>query len=216
VAGALEREGLEAGEVGAALGQLDSTPEDRPGLAIPLLALIDGLLLVTMLGLGLAVVVPHRVLARVIAPANLVISLLVVVTGITLFVTTLALLFLMIGLFLAVPFGTLAYLARWGAFPRGDAQLVLGIVLTLKLAFSGLAIAASPRLLAQKALVALVATSFVVQLVVGFLHALVPLPLVSILDAVAALIVIAAAVTWALVILVGSAAGTIRLVRVRA
>lgn len=217
LAGALDGLGAEAGDVTAALsqGRQAGTDGDPPGLAIPSLALIDGLLLVTMLGLGLAIVVPHRILARVVAPANLVISLLTVLIGIRLFVTTLALLFLMLGLFLAAPFGTVAYLARWGAFPRPGAQGMLAAILALKLVFCGFAIAASPRLIGQKGLVALVATSIVVQLMIGYLHGLVPLPLVSMLDAVAALIVIAVAIVWAVVIMAGSTAGTLRLARLR-
>jgi hypothetical protein len=209
----LDSQELSSGEIEDAVGQIEAGGSRDAGVALPLLALLDGLLLVTMLGLGLAFVVPHRILARVVAPANLVVSIATIVTGVTMFAATLALLFLMLGLFLAFPFGTVAYLARWGSFPRAEVEVASGIVLGLKLAFCGFALAASPRLLGQKALVALVATSFVTQLVVAFLHGLAPLPLVSILDAVAGLVVVVVAVAWAVVIATGSAHGTVRVLR---
>lgn len=188
--------------------------DDPPGLAIPLLALIDGLLLLTMLGLGAALVIPHRIQGRIVAPVNLVVSLLLILTGIVLVVVMLILLSLMVGLFLAAPFGTITYLVRWGFFPRGDAQATLALLWALKLGFAGFAVAASPRLLRQKGLIALVATSFVLQLLVGFLHGLVPLPLVSIIDVVAAIVIAVVAIVWAAVILVGSLVGTVRILRV--
>lgn len=210
-------QGFDHDDIDDALVEMSSLEDanDPPGLAIPMLAMIDGMLLLSMAGLGLALVFPHRVLARIVAPVNLVVSFLVIIAGIVLVIVVLTLMFLMIGLFLAVPFGTIAYFARWGFFPRGQAQFVLGLLLLLKLIFSGFAVASSPRLLTQKALVALVLTSFVLQLVVGFLHAFVPLPLVSIIDALAAVIVAIVAIVWAIVILVGSLIGTIRIIKVR-
>jgi hypothetical protein len=214
---AMRDEGLDDGEIIDALEQLDARePGDQPpGLAIPSMALVDGLLLLSVVGLGLALVIPHRVQGRVIAPVNLIVSLLLIIAGIILVVVALVLLFLMTGLFLAAPFGTIAYLAAWGAFPRGEAQVVLGILLLLKLVFCGFVVAASPRLLKNKGFVALVATSLVVNLLVNFLHGLVPLPLVSILDVLAALVVMIIAIVWAIVVLVGSLIGTIRILRGR-
>ena len=48
------------------------------------------------------------------------------------------------------------------------------------------------------------ATSFLANLIVSFLHGLVPFPLVSITDAVAGIIVGILALIWAIVILIGS------------
>lgn len=159
--------------------------DDPPGLAIPMLALIDGLLLLSMLGLGAALVIPHRIQGRIVAPVNLVVSFLLILAAIILVIVMLVLLFLMIGLFLAAPFGTITYLIRWGFFPRGEAQVTLALLWALKLGFAGFVVAASPRLLRQKGFVALVATSFLLQLLVGFLHGLAPRPLVSIIAWVA-------------------------------
>lgn len=217
LASTLRDEGFGPDQIAEAVASLDdlNAGDDPPGVAITALAMIDGLLLLSMVGLGLALVVPHRILARVIAPTNLIVTFILVVAGIIGVLVLLALLFLMIGLFLAVPFGTIAYLARWGFFPRGEAQAILGILLLLKLIFCGFAVAASPRLVTQKGIVALVLTSLVLQIVVGFLHAIVPLPLVSILDVLGALVIVIVGIVWSIVIFVGSLIGTIRLIKVR-
>lgn len=189
--------------------------DEPPGVGIPLLALVDGLLLLTMLGLGAALVVPHRLHGRIVAPVNLVASVLLLLAAAVLVVTLLASLALMVGLFLAAPFGTVTYLVRWGFFPREEAQATLGLLWLLKLGFIGFVVAASPRLLQQKGFVALVVTSVLLQLLVGFLHGLAPAPLVSILDVVAGIVVAVAAAFWAVVVLVGSLVGTVRIFRVR-
>jgi hypothetical protein len=209
-------EDLDDDEIDDALEELATAAAagDPPGLAIPALAIIDGMLLVSMLGLAAGLVVPHRSQGRVVAPSTLVVSVLLIIVGIVLILVTLTLLLIMVGLFLSSPFGTLAYLARWGSFPRGQAQVVLGLLWMLKLGFIGFALAASPRLVTQKGLVALVVTSVVLQLMVGFLHAVVPLPLVSITDAVAAIVVSVVGVIWALIIAAGSIVGTVRVLRV--
>jgi hypothetical protein len=209
---ALAAEGITGDERDAALEQLDEVAEAgaAPGKAIPALALVDLFLLLTFGTLAAASVVPHRVLARINAPANLVAAIVVILIGIVLLVITIALLLLMVSLFVAVPFGTITYLVRWGFFPRAGAQTVLGILLILKLVAVVAAVAASPRILTNKGPVALVCTSLIIQLVVGFLLALVPLPLVSIADAIAAVVVIIVAIIWAIVILIGSIGGTIK------
>lgn len=213
---AMRDEGLDDDEISDALEQIrDQEPgDDPPGVAIPMLAIVDGMLLLSVVGLALALFIPHRVHGRVVPPITLIVSLLTIIAGIVLVIVCLVLLFLMTGLFLAPPFGTIAYLARWGYFPRGPAQATLAVLLLCKLIFAGFIIAASPRLLKQKGFMAMVATSFVAQLLVGFLHALLPMPLVSILDVLAAIIVAIIGIVWAIIILIGSLIGTIRILRV--
>ena len=63
---------------------------------------------------------------------------------------------------------------------------------------------AQQRFLKLKSLILLVATSFIATIVVSFLQGLVPGPLVSITDALAAIIVGILALIWAVVILIGS------------
>lgn len=213
-------EGLDEDEREEALEELRNIddadrPDDPPGLAIPMMALVDGMMLLSMVGLVAALLVPHGVQGRVVPVVNLVVGILVVLGGIVAVFVALALLLLMIGLFLAPPFGTIAYLARWAAFPRGDAQALLSLILLCRLLFAGFVITASPRLLRQKGFMALAITGLLLQLLIGLLHGFAPLPLVSIVDAIAAIVVGIVAVIWALVIAIGSLVGTVRILRVK-
>lgn len=209
---ALDAEDIDGDERDAALAQLDNVADAgaAPGRAIPALALLDLFLMLTFAALAAAGMVPHRILARVNAPAHLVASVVVILVGIVALLATVALLLLMVSLFVAAPFGTITYLVRWGFFPRGGAQTVLGILLVLKLVVASAAVIASPRILTNKGPVALMLTSLALQMVVGFLLAVVPRPLVSIADALAAIIVIIVAIIWAIVMLVGSIGGSLK------
>jgi hypothetical protein len=174
------------------------------GLAIPYLALIDVIALFTVGLMGLGLVVPTRLLGRVQGIATLVGSIILILTALALAIVAFALLILMVTLLLAFPFGTIAYLIIWGFFPRGQAAAVLALLLFLKLFFAGTLVVAQPRFLQNKGLVALVLTSLIANLVAAFLHALVPLFLVSILDALAAVIFAVVAIVWGIIMLIGS------------
>ena len=110
----------------------------------------------------------------------------------------------MIALFLAAPFGTLAYLAMYGSFNRAGASGVLGASMFLKLAAAVLLVLAHQGFLKMKGLTLLVLTSLVGNIIVSFLHGLVPIILVSITDAVAAIVVGILALIWAIVLLIFS------------
>lgn len=210
------RQGLDDDEREEALEQIAAQrqrPPEPPGIAIPLLALVDGMMLLSMAGLVLSIFAPHTVTGRVVPITNLVVGVLVVIAGIAAVLAALALLLLMVGLFLAPPFGTIAYLAKWGGFPRTQAQTLLGVILLCRLVFAGFALTASPRLLRQKGFMGLLVTGLLLQLLVGLLHGLTPLPLVSIVDAIAAIVVGVVGVGWALVIAVGSLIGSVRALR---
>jgi hypothetical protein len=110
----------------------------------------------------------------------------------------------MIGLFFAIPFGTIAYLATWGNFPRTAAAVILSLLMLLKIVATICLPIAHQRYLKDIGLILMVLTSFVATIVVSFLHGLVPGPLVSITDALAAIIVGIIALIWAIVVLIGS------------
>ena len=74
----------------------------------------------------------------------------------------------------------------------------------LKIGFAVCLVIAHQRFLQNRGLVLIVLTSLVAGIVVSFLHGFVPLILVSITDAVAAIIIGIIAVIWAIVLLVGS------------
>jgi hypothetical protein len=185
----------------------------RPGKGIPALALLDGLLLLAVGMMGLALVLPQNIVGRVHGIVSLVVSLVVLLGSILLILETLALVFVMIGLFLAVPFGTIAYLAIWGSFDRGGAAATLGTLLFLKLAFGVLLLLANPRFVETRKLVILALTSLLANVVVSLLHGFPPGVLVSITDAIAAIVVAVLALIWAVILLVGAIISVVKLLR---
>ena len=118
-------------------GTLDKLSQGRPpGVGIPFLAFIDGLILFTTGLMGAQFVLGERVQGRIQGVVSLIVAVLVLLGAIVLIFITVAKLLLMIGLFLAIPFGTLVYLVIWGSFNTGAASATLGILLTLKLALA--------------------------------------------------------------------------------
>jgi hypothetical protein len=199
-------EGSEAREAMEDLDQseLDAIREDDapPGLGIPDMALLDGLVLFTVGLVGLSMIIPKQIHGRLQGIVTLIVMILLILGAIALLFATLAQLLLMVGLLLAVPFGTIAYFALYAFFDRGGAAVVLGLL-----------ILAHQRFLENKGLVLLVITSLVANVVISFLHGLVPLFLVSITDAVAAIVAIILAIIWALVIGIGSIGSVIKALR---
>jgi hypothetical protein len=122
----------------------------------------------------------------------------------------LAKLLLMVALFLAIPFGTIAYLIIWGDFPKGTAALILSLLMLFKIAASICLPIAHQRFLVAKGLILMILTSFLATIIVSFLHGIVPTVLVSITDALAAIIVGIIALIWAIIILVGSIIATVQ------
>ncbi|MER6585445.1 hypothetical protein [Micromonospora chalcea] len=201
-----------AGRLGVELGDVGAVSEPS-GRGIGYLALIDVVALWTTGLFCLSLVLPDRVQGRVQGVATLVFSIVLLLVSLVLLVVAFVELTVMVSLFLAPPFGTLAYLAVWGFFPVGDAAVLLGLALLLKLVWAGLLLAAQPRFLRNKGLVALVLTTLLCTVVLQFLHGLVPVILVSILDDLGAVVFAVVALIWALVLLIGSIPAIVKAIR---
>lgn len=190
-----------------------SADEKPPGRGIPYLALLDALLLFTVALMGMSLLVRERIQARVQGVATLVVSVLVILGGIGMILAAIAALILMVSLLLAVPFGTLAYLAVYGSFNRSGASAALGLLMVLKIAFAACLLLSQERFLQNKGLVALILTSLAGNVVISFLQGLVPGFLVSITDDVAAIVVAILAVLWAIFLLIGSLGSIVKALR---
>jgi len=175
-----------------------------PGLGITVLAFLDGVLLYTLGLMGVALLVPEKIQVRAQGVVTLIFSILVLVGAVATIVVTLGLLFLMISLLLAIPFGTIVYLVKWGTFQTTQAEITLGLLIGLKEACVVCLLLAHQQFLQNKGLVLMTLTSFAGTILVSFLHALVPGFLVSITDAVAAIVVCILAALWAVFLLIGS------------
>jgi hypothetical protein len=187
-----------------------SNTSDAPGLGIPYLALVDGLLAYTLIMMVLTFVLNANVQAKLQAILTLILSFFLVLGSIVLIFVALAKLLLMVALFFAIPFGTIAYLAIWGDFPRGAAAAILSLLMLLKIIASICLPIAHQRFLVAKGLILMILTSFLCMIIVSFLHGIVPTPLVSITDALAAIIVGIIALIWGIIILVGSIIATVQ------
>src|SRR5205823_3915511 len=96
---------------------------------------------------------------------------------------------------------------------RAGADIALSLIMLLKLGFSGSLVLAQQRFLESKRLVLLILTSLLGNVIVSFLHGIVPGLLVSITDAIAAIIIGIVAVIWGIILLIGSIISIIKIVR---
>jgi hypothetical protein len=189
--------------------------ERPPGMAIPYMATLDGVLLFTVGLVGVSLLLRERVHGRIQGISTLIFSIVIIAAAIAMILAAIALVLLMIALLTAVPFGTLAYLAIYGFFNRPGANIALSLLMTLKLVFAALLIAAQQRFLQNKGLVFLILTSLLATIIIKFLHGIVPLILVSITDGIAAIIVAILALLWAIFLLIGAIPAVIRILKMQ-
>lgn len=183
---------------------------EQPGKGIFSIVFIDGMLLYTTFLIGLGIIVPEWFQGRVQGVGTFIVMLLVLLAAIAFIFVVFALLMLMITLLLAIPFGTLIYLALYGDFPKGEAEATLGILMTLKLFYAGFLVAAHQRFLQNKGLVLLFFTSLLCNVIINFLLGFPPGFLVSITDAIGAIVVAIIAIIWTIIFLIGSLISVIK------
>jgi hypothetical protein len=199
------------GSVGVTAGISDQPP---PGIGLLGIGLIDLVLGHALVLMAIDFVAPLRAgAARIQGIATFVLSLLGILGTVVFAFATYALLMLMITLLLATPFGTIAYFAVWGHFPTASARVALGLVMSLKLFGIGLIAVSHQTLLKNLGFVVLAACSIAMTFVLGLLYAIPPIFLVSITDAIGALVAAIVAVVWMVVVLVGAIFAVIRAVR---
>lgn len=203
---------LPAGEVRDAFDQLDNTQkatlsgrDSPPPLAIPCLALLDGIWLFQMGLMAAGRFQTKGKQGNLWGYRALLFAILLIATGVDLFITTLNQLQLMVGWLLAPPFGTLAYLATYGFFKRGQATILLSLLTILKGAAAISSISAGQQFLPNKGLVWLIFTSLFANILIASLHHSVPAFLATLADGIAALIVVILALSWAIFLLVSHA-----------
>jgi hypothetical protein len=187
---------------------------DRPGIGITALAGLDFIFLysLALIGLDFLPVVP-AVFSRVQGIVTLVLCLLALLGSIVLAWVTFSLLMTMVSLLLAAPFGTIAYLAIWGLFDTQSAKVVLALTMTLKLAGVGLIFFASMSFLKNKGFMLLTACSLGLSFGLGLLHTIPPGFVVSITDALGALIITIVLIFWIVVLLIGAIFAVLRAIR---
>jgi hypothetical protein len=187
---------------------------DNPGLGIPYLAVLDGLVLFTILLIGAPLLITDRVHGRIQGIVTFVVALLTFLGSVVMIFTALGLLLLMVSLLMAIPFGTIVYMARYAVFDKTAATITLSLIMGLKLGFAVFLILAHQRFLENKGLVLIILTSFLATIILSFLHGFVPRFLISITDDIGAIIIAILAAIWALFYLIGSIPAIIKALRV--
>lgn len=186
------------------IGEPNTLDLPTPGIGISYLALVDGILLFTLILFGLSLLLPGSVLGATQGIATFILMLLLLLGSIALIFVAIALVTFMVTLLLATPFGTLAYLALFGHFNLGDARVTLGLLMTLKVCTAISLFFAQQNFLMSKSLVIMLLSSLLANVIVSFLQGFLPLFLASILDGVAAIVVGVIAAAWSFVKLFGA------------
>ncbi len=207
-----------------AIGSVDSSQVDQiasasdnvPGRGIPYLAILDGMVLFTTILLTSPLVLSDHLQGRIQGCVTAILAIILIITAIAMIILALVFLLIMVTLFLAVPFGTIAYLALYGFFNRSGASAVLSILLLLKIAFAVCLVLAQQRFLQNRGLILIVLSSLIANIVVSFLQGFLPLPLVSITDDIAAIIVAVCGCLWWVLALLGAIPAILKAIQARA
>jgi hypothetical protein len=203
---------IEIGSASPFVKDLFGLEDEPPGIGIATMALLDVQLVFATILYGLGVILPHPAVGRLQGIASLILSIILIIASIVLIFLALTLLLLMIAL-IASFFGIIVYLALFGDFARSEAAAILAVLMFLKICVGVLLVLAHQRFLTNIGLVLLVVCSLIANVVVSFLHALVPIVLVSITDAIAAIIVAIIALIWAIGLLIGAIIAIIRILK---
>jgi hypothetical protein len=185
-----------------------------PGWGIPYLAVLDGLVLFTILLIGAPMLITDRVHGRIQGIITFIVGLLTFIGSIVMIFTALGLLFLMVSLLMAIPFGTAVYMAVYANFDKPAATVTLSLIMGFKIGFVVFLVMAHQRFLENKGLVLIILTSFLATVILSFLHGIVPRFLVSITDEFGALCISILAAIWALFYLIGAIPAIIKALRV--
>jgi hypothetical protein len=186
----------------------------RPGIGIAYLAMLDLLLLYTLLLLATDFVpVLRSIAARLQGIVTFILSLFGLLAVLALIFVALALLITMVTLLLAVPFGTIVYMAVWGSFDVGPAARFLVMIMVIKIIGLALIVVSNPMFIKNKGFMLLLGCSIGMSYLLGFLLAFPPAVLASITDAIGAIIAGIITLIWLVVFLIGAIPAVVNAVR---
>jgi hypothetical protein len=187
--------------------------ETAPGYGIPYMRLVDTLLLLTLALIGSSLLIGDRFQGRLQGIITLLVALTFLGLAFRCILEAVVELIIMLALLAAAPFGPAIYIGLFGSFDVSTAGSLLALLWFLKIALVVCLLLAQQRLPLQIGLLLLLVTSIVLNFLVGFLHGLVPDPLVSVTDAVAGIVLGIVGLIWALVFLIISIVAVVRALR---
>lgn len=186
-------------EAGSGAAQSLGITRDPPGLAILTLVAIDTALLLRFGLTTFGTLVSGALQGKIDGLATLMAGILLVLFGIATALAAFAMLMLMLGLVLAMPFGTLVYMGMFGSFATAAASALLSLGMLLKLGGMVAFVVWNIHVLRSKSTVLLALTSLLLSGLISLLHGLVPIFLVSITDAIAAIVIGIVCIVWGIV-----------------
>ena len=189
-------------EAGSGAAHSLGITSDPPGIAISTLVAIDMALLLRFGLTTFGTLVSGSLQGKIDGIATLVAGILLVLFGIATALAAIAKLMLMLGLVLAVPFGTAIYMGLFGSFATGAASVLISLAMLLELGAIAAFVVWNIHVLRSKSTVLLALTSLLLHGLVSFLHGLVPTFLVSITDAIAAIVIGIVCIVWGIVLAV--------------
>lgn len=189
--------------------------ESAPGLGGPYLALLDGILLWTTLVFTMGYFPLKEVTSRVATIIGLILAFFGMIGAFFMILFSFTALMLMVGLLLAAPFGTIAYLAAFGDFPKSEAVAALSFIMLLKLLFLVFLALTDLGYLKAKGLMILLGISILATWLTSFLIALPPSFLSAITDTVGALITSVIGFVWLIVIFIFAIVGVFKALFIR-
>lgn len=186
-----------------------SAEDKPPGIGITALLAVDAIVGFGVLMRLLELVIPLHIHSRVRLVLGLILSLVVIIGGLIALFALIAYLLVMVSMFLAAPFGTIAYLAIWGSFDTGAAAGVLMGIVVAKVAYIVLLVLSQQRYLQRKMILLFWLCSLLATIVVIIMHGIVPSILVSITDCIAAIVAVIIALVLAIIELLGGLVGVV-------
>ena len=198
------------------IGQID---QDLSGFGIRSLAFVDGILLFSLLIMALSIVLtkglplvfpkavmdripPESIHAKSQGCLSLIFAILLILAALAFLAVVIAKLMTMVMMLLSFPFGTLLYLIIFGSFPRGAMNAVLSLLFVLKIVLGVVLLLAHQKFIENLSLVIGFLAALVGNLIVTILYTIVPGFLVSITDAVSAVIITIVGIILAIILLV--------------
>jgi hypothetical protein len=205
---------LGSGVLGDTASELSGAGGGRPGIGIRSLGLIN-LLLAYVLVLMILDLFPawQKVAPRLQGLVTLIATLIGVFAAIAFIFVAFQLLMLMLGLLFSPPFGTMAYFALFGRFDTETSRRVLAAVMSLQILGTIAIVVVNPTLLKNLLLLLLVGSALLLTFVLGLLHALPPSFLVSIADAIGAIVAGILGAVWMFVFLIFAIVAVLRALR---
>jgi hypothetical protein len=198
-----------------AVASLSQSSHDIPGYGIPYMAVLDGMLLFTVGLVASSLLITDQIQGRVQGCVTLILSIIMIIATIAMIILAIVFLILMISLLLAIPFGTIVYLAIYGFFNRGGASATLSLLMLLKIVFAVCLVVAQQRFLENRGLVLLIISSLIANIIVSFLQGFVPGILVSITDDIAGIVVAICGAIWWVLALIGAIPAILNAIRAR-